>query len=153
MRRRSSVALIAVLIVVLVVSVVTQVWAFPAEVQRIATTFPEVEPLVVPGVVWGVVAIACWQAIAVIGLRLVVLSRDHPLNASDYGWLWAIIGCLLAFIVLVVAAFIVLSVLGYSPPAMLGLIGAALLALIAAGSLGLFLWNRPLARHYVRSQE
>ena len=148
MRRETSFALIAALIVVLLVSVVTQVWAFPAMVQRIATTFPEVEPLVAPGIAWGVIAIACWQAIAVIGLRLVVISRDHRLNASDYGWLRAIIGCLLAFVVLVASAFIALSVMGYSTPAMLGLIGAGLLALIAAGGLGLFLWTRPLARHY-----
>jgi drug/metabolite transporter (DMT)-like permease len=152
MRRRSSFALIAGLIVVLLVSVVTQLWAFPAEVQRIATTFPEVEPLVVPGVIWGVIAIACWQAIAVIGLRLVVLSRDHRLNASDYGWLWAIIGCLLAFLVLVVSAFLALSVMGYSTPAMLALIGVGLVTLIAAGWLGLFLWTRPLARQYWNAQ-
>jgi hypothetical protein len=148
MRRGNSVALTAVLIVVLFVSVFMQAWAFPTEVGRVVATFPEVEPLAVPSVIWGVIAIACWQAVAVIGLRLAFLARDHRLNASAYGWLRAMIGCLLGFIVLVASAFVALSVMGYSTPVMLGLIGAGLLALIAAGALGLFLWTRPLARHY-----
>ena len=148
MRRASSFALTAVLLVVLLVLVVVQVWALPSEVQRIVATFPEVEPLAVPAVIWGVIAIACWQAIAVIGLRLVMLARDRRLNASSYGWLRGIIGCLLAFVGLVASAFIALSVMGYSTPVMLELIGVGFVALVAAGSLGLFLWTRPLARHY-----
>ena len=142
MRRGISFALIAVLLVLLLLSVFTQVWVLPSAVENVAAVFPEVKPLVVPSVIWGVIAIACWQAIAVIGLRLVMLARDHRFDASAYRWLWAMVGCLLAFIVLVASAFIALSVMGYSTPAMLGLIAGGLLAAIAAGSLVLFLGTR-----------
>ena len=142
MRRGISFALIAVLLVLLLLSVFTQVWVLPSAVENVAAVFPEVKPLAVPSVIWGVIAIACWQAVAVIGLRLVMLARDHRFDASAYGWLWAMVGCLLAFIVLVTSAFIALSVMGYSTPAMLGLIAGGLLAAIAAGSLVLFLGTR-----------
>jgi hypothetical protein len=148
-RRRISFALTAALLVLLLVSVFTQVWILPAEVERVVAVFPEVEPLAVPSVIWGVVAIACWQAVAVMGLPLVIRARDRRLDVSAYGWLRAMVGCLLAFVVLVVTAFIALTVMRYTTPGvMLGLIGGALLALIAVGSLALFLGTRPLARHY-----
>jgi quinol-cytochrome oxidoreductase complex cytochrome b subunit len=70
-------------------------------------------------------------------------ARHHRFNASAYGWLRAIVGCLLAFVVLAVAAFIALNVMGYlTAGVMLGLIGAGLIALIAVGSLVLFLATR-----------
>lgn len=142
MRRGVSYALIAALLVVLLLSVFAQVWVLPSEAKSVAATFPETEPLVVPSIIWGVIAIVCWQAVAIIGLRIVMLARDHRFDASAYGWLRAIVGCLLAFIVLVVAAFIALSVMGYSTPVMLGLIAVGIVALIAAGSLVLFLGTR-----------
>lgn len=152
MRRRNLFALTAVLLVLLVLSVVTQVWILPSEVRSVVAVFPEVNPIAVPSVIWGVIAIACWQVAAVIGLKLVHLARDHGLDASNYGWIQAMIGCILAFIVLVLAAFITLNIMGYTPPGvMLGLIGGGILAMIAAGSLALFLGTRPLARQYWKS--
>ncbi|WP_354186348.1 DUF2975 domain-containing protein [Arthrobacter sp. UYCu712] len=85
-----------------------------------------------PAIVWGICAIACWQAIAVIGLRLVVRASDHRFDSSANKWLGAVVDCLFVFIVLVVAAFIALNVLGYTTPGvMLGLLAGGLVALIA----------------------
>ncbi|MCI4658029.1 DUF2975 domain-containing protein [Cryobacterium algoricola] len=136
MNRGTSLALIAVLVVALVASVFIQVWVLPAEAASVGAAFPEVSLLVVPGITWGVLAIACWQVAAVFGLRVVVLARQHRFEVA-HGWLLAMAGCLVAFLVLVVAAFIALSVMGYTTPGvMLGLIGGGLLALIAIGALG-----------------
>jgi Protein of unknown function (DUF2975) len=138
-RRGISIALIAVLVVLLLLSVFTQMWVLPSEVERVAATFPAVEPLSAPSVIWGVVAIGCWQAIAVIGLRLVVLARDHRFDSSSYGLLRAIVGCLVAFVVLVTSAFIALSVMGYTTPVMLGLIACGVVALLIVVPLLVFL--------------
>jgi len=149
MRRRTSFELIAVLLISLLFSVFTQIWILPTEVERVIAVFPEVSPIAVPSIVWGVIAIACWQAVALIGLRLVVLTRSHKFGPPAYGWLRAIVGCLLVFIVLVVSAFIALNVMGYGTPGvLLGLIGGGLIALIGASSLALFLGTRPFRGHY-----
>lgn len=139
MRRWTSIALLALLLALLVLSVFIQVWALPREVDALVSVFPEVTPLAAPSVIWGVVAIACWQAIAVIGLRLVVLVRGHRFDSSSYGWIRGMVGCLIAFIVLVVCAFIALSVMGYATPLMLGLIASGLVALVIVVSLLIFL--------------
>lgn len=152
MRRAIAIALTAVLLAVILVSVLIQVWVLPAGVQRVVAVFPEVQPLAVPSVIWSVIAIACWQAVAVIGVRLSGLAREHRLDTSSYGWLRAIVGFLLAFVVLVVSAFVALTVMEYATPGvMLGLIGGGLAALIAVGSIVLFLGTRPLARQYRHS--
>lgn len=136
MTRRTSFALIAGLRILLLMSVFAQVWIIPSAVERAVAVFPEVEPLAVPAIIWGICAIACWQAIAVIGLRLVICARDHKFDPSTDKWQRAMVGCLLAFLALVVAAFIALNVLAYTPPGvMLGLIAGGLIALIAASSL------------------
>ncbi|PYI66497.1 DUF2975 domain-containing protein [Arthrobacter livingstonensis] len=143
MRRETSFVLIAVLFVLLTLSVFAQVWVLPTEVGNVIDVFPEVQPVAVPSVVWGVLAIVCWQGIAVIGLRLVALARDHKFEASAKGWIHAIIGCLLVFIVLVVSAFIALIMMGYATPGvMLGLMGGGILAVVAVVSLVAFLGNR-----------
>jgi len=140
MNRATSFALSALLVVLLVASVFTQEWLLPAEARSVVAVFPEVSLLLVPGVTWGILAILCWQVAAVIGLRVVLLARSRPFDAAAHGWLNAIVGCLIAFLALVVAAFIVLSVMEYATPGvMLGLIGGGLLALIVLGSLGRFL--------------
>lgn len=152
MHRKISFALPAVLLVLLILSVITQVLVLPSEVKNVVEVFPEVDPIAVPSIIWGVLAIACWQVAAVIGLKIIHLARDHGLDASNYGWIQAMIVCMLTFALLVVAAFITLNVMGYATPGvMLGLIGAGILAMIAAGSLALFLGTRPLARQYWKS--
>lgn len=143
MRRETSFVLIVVLFVLLALSLFAQVWVLPTEVGKVIDVFPEVQPLAVPSVVWGVLAIVCWQGVAVIGLRLVALARDHKFAASAKGWILAIIGCLLAFIVLVVSAFVALIMMGYATPGvMLGLMGGGILAVVAVASLVAFLGNR-----------
>lgn len=143
MRRGTSFALTAILLILLLLSVFMQVWALPAEVRTVGILFPETKPIAVPAIVWGVVAIVCWQAVAIICLRIVMLARQHRFTTSAYGWLRAIIGFLLAYLVLAVAAFIALNLMGFATPGvMLGLIGTGFTALIAAGSLVLFLGTR-----------
>ena len=152
MVRRTAFALMAALVSLLLLSVFAQAWLLPAAVARGVAVFPEVEPLAAPAIVWGVCAIACWQAIAVIGLRLVIRARDHKPDASAGPWLRAVLGCLLAFISLVVAAFIALNAWGYTTPGvMLGLIAGGFGALIAAGALLLFLGTRPATRYFSHS--
>lgn len=149
MIRRTSFALTVGLLSLLLLSVFAQVWILPSAVESVVAVFPEVEPLTVPAIVWGICAIACWQAIAVIGLRLVIRARDHGFDSSANKWLRAMVGCLLAFIVVVVAAFIALNVLGYTTPGvMLGLIAGGFSALIAATSLVLYLGTRPPMPQY-----
>lgn len=133
MTRSTSFALTVGLLILLLLSVFAQVWFLPSAVESAVAVFPEVEPLKVPAMVWGICALACWQAIAAIGLRLVIRARDHRLDSSADKWLRAMVGCLLAFIVLVVAAFIALNVLGYTTPGvMLGLIAGGLSVLLSA---------------------
>lgn len=128
-------------------SVFAQVWIVPSAVERAVADFPEVRPLAVPAILWGICAIACWQAIAVVGLRLAVGSRDKRFDSSASKSLGAVIGSLLVFIVLVVAAFIALNVLGYTTPGvMLGLLAGGLTASIAATSLVLLLGAKPSMR-------
>jgi hypothetical protein len=145
MRRGIGFAIVGVLLLLLL-SVVAQIWLLPLEVRRVTATFPEVEPLAVPAVVWGVVAIACWQAVALISLRFARPIRNGEFGPAWYGWLRGMLGCLLAFLVLVVAAFVALNVMGYATPGvMLGLIGSGIIAGVGAGSLALFLESRPQA--------
>jgi hypothetical protein len=68
MRRGISFALTAVLLVLLVLSVLTQAWFLPSEVKTVGAVFPEIKPIAVPSIIWGVIAIACWQAVAAICL-------------------------------------------------------------------------------------
>ena len=147
MRHGISRALTSILVGVLLACVFVQVWVLPSAVVGVVTAFPEVDRLAVPAVVWGVITIACWQAVVVIGLRLVVVVRDHGFNSSCYGWLRAIVGCLVAFILLVAAAFIALSVMGYSSPVMLGLIAGGILALIVVVVMVLFLGAHSVVRN------
>lgn len=152
MRHGTSVTIATILLTGLLLSVVIQVWALPATVKSVIEVFPEVTLLAVPAIIWGVLAVGCWQGVAVIGLRLVVLARNQEFDASAYGWLRASMGFLIAFIVLAVSAFIALSVLGYATPgAMLGLIASGLAALVITGALGLLLGTRPLLRQYSSS--
>lgn len=145
---RTSSALTVALVILLLLSVPVQAWLLPAAVARGVAAFPEVGPLAAPAIVWGVCAIACWQAMAVIGLRLVRSAGGHGPHSSAGKWLRALFGCLLAFIALIVAAFIALNILGYTPPGvMLGLIAGGFGALVAAGTLALFLGSGPATRH------
>jgi hypothetical protein len=140
MSRHTSNALTVLLVLALVAFVLAQVWVLPNGVHDVVAEFPEVAWLAVPGIVWGVAAVACWQAIAIVGLRIVRLARDHRFTESGRGPLRAVLGCLLAFLALVIAAFIALTVLNYATPgAMLGLIVSGLVAGIAAVRLGMHL--------------
>jgi hypothetical protein len=89
-------------------------------------------PLALPGLLWGVTAIACGQAIVIIGLRLVALARKDKFEDDASGWLHAIVGCLLVFIVLVVLAITTLAAKGYRSPATPELVVVGVLALIVS---------------------
>jgi hypothetical protein len=143
MRRGSSFTLIAVILLALALSVFAQVRVLPTEVGKVVDMFPEVQPLAVPSVVWGVLAIAFWQLVAIIALHLLGLARNHKFEAAAKVWILAIIGCLIAFLVLVVSAFIALAMMNYGTPgAMFGLLGGGILAVVAVTSLVAFLGNR-----------
>ena len=147
--RRSAAAVLAALLLLLLLSVVVQAWVLPAAVERAASLYPEVRPLTVPAIVWGVCSIACWQAIAVIAVQLLRRGRGRPSGIAPGTLLAAAGGCLAAFVVLVIAAFIALNGLGYTPPGvMLGLLAAGFTALIALGSLAFLAANGSLLRHY-----
>lgn len=152
MRQKVSVALTALLLVGLLASLAIQVWILPAAVNSVVTTFPEVEPLSALAIIWGILAIACLQVAAVIGLRVVALARARSVASSSYGLLRAVLGCLAAFSVLVLAAFITLNVIGYATPGVvLGLIVVGVFAVIVAVSIFIFLGTRPAARVRPRS--
>lgn len=149
MRREAWLTLIAGLLVFLLFSALMQVWVLPSEIKSIVAQFPETEPLATPGFVWGVFAVACWQAVAVMGIRLAVLARDDRLHTPAYGWLCAIVGCLLVFLVLVVGAFNTLVEMDYETPgAMLGLILGALAAVITLVSVAWYFAIKPVVRRH-----
>lgn len=135
MPRLTSFALAALLLVLLLGSVFLQVWVLPQAIMHTIAMFPEVESLGMPGLVWGVLAIACFQAVVIIGLRLVALAHKDKFRRSAYAWVRAIVGCLVAFIAIVVAAFTALTAMGYSSPAQAELIVLGVLAVIATATL------------------
>lgn len=147
--RKILFALFVALVALLLLSVVVQVWAWPAAMERTVSLFPEVRPLAAQATLWGVCAVLCWQVIAVIGLELVRRALEHRADSSTRRWLGAVIGCLLVFAALVIAAFIVLNERGYTPPgAMIGLFTGGLIALISAGALSVFLASNPSLSMY-----
>ncbi|WP_018763264.1 DUF2975 domain-containing protein [Arthrobacter sp. 135MFCol5.1] len=132
------------LVALLLLSVVVQVWVWPAAVERTVSLFPEVGSLARQAILWGVCAVLCWQVIAVIGLELVRRALGNRADSSIRRWIGAVIGCLLVFAALVTVAFIALNERGYTPPGvMLGLVTAGLIALISAGALAVFLGSNP----------
>lgn len=137
-------ALVVALVALLLLSVVVQVWVWPAAVERTVSLFPEVGSLAGQAILWGVCAVLCWQVIAVIGLELVRRALGNRADSSIRRWIGAVIGCLLVFAALVTVAFIALNERGYTPPGvMLGLVTAGLIALISAGALAVFLGSNP----------
>ncbi|QDY91068.1 DUF2975 domain-containing protein [Arthrobacter sp. UKPF54-2] len=143
--RRSASAALAALLLLVLLSVVVQAWVLPAAVERAVTLFPEVRPLTVPAIVWGVCSIACWQAIAVIAVQLLRRRRDGRSGIAPGKLLAAAGGCLAAFVALVVAAFVALNRLGHTPPGvMLGLLAAGFTALITLGTLAFLAGNPAL---------
>ena len=149
MGRKSASAALAPLFLLLLLSIVVQAWILPAAVERAVSLFPEVRPLTVPAIVWGVVAMARWQGIAVLAALLLRRGRDRSSGIAPGKLLAAAGGCLAAFIALVASAFVVLNGLGYTPPGvMLGLLAAGFTALIALGSLAFLAANGSLLRHY-----
>lgn len=72
-RRRASLVMIAVLVALLLLSLFIQVWALPTEVGRWVSEYPVLEPLATPGIIWEVVAIACWQFISLLCVAYLVL--------------------------------------------------------------------------------
>ena len=148
MSRAIAVASTWVLVVALLVLVLIQVWALPSMVDQAVTAFPEVKPIAIPSIVWGAVAILCWEVAAVIGIHVLGLARTGRLDASAYGWLHGVLGCLIVFVVLVVFAWIVLGVLEWGTPGViLGLFVSGVIALVAIISLVLFLQTGPAVRH------
>ena len=147
MNRGSMIGLFTIIGVPLIVSVAMQVWVLPAEVHSTVDIFPVVEPLAVPAIVWGVSAIACWQAIGVILLRIVILIRADKFTVATSPWPAAIVWYLMVFLVLVLAAFIAINVMGYTTPGVYyGLVASGLIAVVALVWLGMFLGSRPAAR-------
>ena len=142
-------ALFVALVALLLLSVVVQVWVWPAAVERTVSLFPEVGPLAGQAILWGVCAVLCWQVIAVIGLELVRRALGNRADSSTRRWIGAVIGCLLVFAALVTVAFIALNERGYTPPGvMLGLVTGGLIALISAGALAVFLGSNPSMSMY-----
>lgn len=150
MRRGTWLTLIAGLLAFLVFSVFMQVLVLPSEIDSIVAVFPETKPLASPGLVWGVAAVACWQVIALMGVRLAVLARNDKFHTPAYGWLCAIVGCLLVFLALVVRAFNTLVEMDYETPgAMLGLILGGIVAVIAIAVAVWYFAIKPFVRrHY-----
>lgn len=142
-RRGTAFGLWAAILILLALSVATQVWAFPSAVRHIAEIFPEIQPIEGTSVVWGVIAIAFLQAVAVVCLQIIRLARVNKSNESIYRWLWVVAAMLVAFAVLTGVALIMLNALDFlAPGVMLGLIAAGLSASITAGAIALRVGTR-----------
>lgn len=142
-RRAPFVATASLVAVSLVPLVLAQVWFIPALTARVIDTFPEVAFLRLPAIVWGAIAIGCWEAVALIGIRLILLAADGRSDSPRYRWMKRMTACLLAYVALVVAAFIAVSALGFMTAGlMLGLVVTGTLTAVAAGALSLFIASR-----------
>jgi len=136
MRRGALMAALALCIVLFFLLVAVQLWWVPNVVDAVASTFPEVLPIVSPAIIWGAMAIACLQAILAIVFWRVLRNDRQKIDPASRGWLRAIMGCLVVFLALVVTAFVALNVMSYTTPAvMYGL----LLVGIAAAAAGVVL--------------
>lgn len=138
MSRRARSVVSGVFIAALIASVYGQVWVLPTVVRGSAEAFPEVTPLVVPAIVWGVVTMGCLQAVAVLSLRIIRLVAGGRFGPSRFRLLYGIIACLVAFLALVVAALWALTAMQYATPGViLPLVGGGLAAMVAVvGMLG-----------------
>ena len=115
----------------------------PTEVEALKAAFPVVAPISTLAIIWGEVAIACWEAMALICLPLIFLSQNHRLPESFFRLLKVILGLLFTYILLAVAALVALVAMEFTTPGvMLGLIGTCLISLILFSALGLYLVTR-----------
>jgi hypothetical protein len=133
MRRGASIAALALCIVLVFLLLAVQVWWVPNVVDAVASTFPEVSPIVSPAIVWAALTVACLQAILAIVFWHVLRNNRQKTDPTSRGWLRAIMGCLVAFLALVVTAFVALNVMSFTTPgAMYGLLllGAAAAAAV-----------------------
>ncbi|AZS46128.1 DUF2975 domain-containing protein [Microbacterium oxydans] len=122
------------LVLLALLSVLVEVAFLPQLGQSMVEVFPETEPLLVPGLIWGILVIACGQAVLLIVWKLLSLvRRDRLFSESAFPWIRAIIGFSLGALAIVVVGFIAANAMGYTPPlVMYGLIGLALLCLAFA---------------------
>ena len=142
-RRGTAFGLSAAILILLVLSVAAQVWAFPSAVSHFAEIFPEIQPIAGTSVVWGVIAIALLQLVALVCLQIIRLARVNKSHESIYRWLWVVAAMLAAFAVLTGVTLFMLEALDFlAPGIMLGLIGAGLSASIAAGAIALRVGTR-----------
>lgn len=143
MRRVLAIILTTALIIFLGFCLYLQVQGIPSGARAIGKTFPEVERLVLPSIIWGIFAVACWEGLAILGLRVVTLAWKNKLGLSILPTLRAMVACLALFFVLAALAFIVLGAMGYlTGGAMLGLLGSGLIALCGASGLGIYIGSR-----------
>lgn len=131
MHRTTSNLLTALIAIFLFCTVLGQLYV-PRVVESVQRAFPEVEPIATFSVVGAIFALMCWQGIALIGLKLVSLSRRAKLNREARPWVQGILVLLIVFLVLTVGAFILLNMMGFANPgAILILLGAGLVVTIS----------------------
>lgn len=122
-----------VIVSLLAISVFCEVCLFPAMIRRVGEVFPEVLPVQVPALIWGVMVISCWQAMLV--LLLVALRMDRRVAKQPRGLVAWIVGLLLAILLLSIVALVTLGQLGFGTPGvMLALILMGVLALVGTVS-------------------
>ncbi|MCU1403700.1 MAG: hypothetical protein JWQ43_3 [Glaciihabitans sp.] len=137
MNRGIASASIGLLLVALLGSVCVQAWAVPSTVARVVSTFPEVQPIALPSIAWGVIATLCWQVAAVVGIRVLALVRAGKYEASASGWWRTVVICLAVYTALVIAAWVTLSVLEWATPGVI--FGLFVSGVAAVGAITLLL--------------
>lgn len=120
--------LFGAIVIVISASLVAEIWILPTTVARTIDTFPETRPFVGYGLAWAILAFSCWQALLILVLVAVQAHRRHrPIRTV----LRAMLGLLVAIVLLAAAGFVALTALAFATPGvMLGLIAMAALGIV-----------------------
>lgn len=127
MRKGTAVTLTVGLVTLIGALLVGQT-VLPSWGRSVRAMYPEAQQIVTPAVVWGIVVLACLEAVAVIALCLVASARA---GRTATGSARAALVLLATVLVQVVVGLIGLSWLGFAQPGvMLGLIVIGLLCAV-----------------------
>ncbi len=126
--RRSTAVTLTVGLVALIGTLLVGQTVLPSWGRSVRAMYPEAHRIVTPAVVWGIVVLACLQAVAVIALRLVASARAGRTATGSARAGLVLLG---AVLVQVVVGFVGLSWLGFGQPGvMLGLIAIGLVCAV-----------------------
>lgn len=115
MQRTTILALKALIVVLLAMLLLAQVYIVPLVAAQSAWRYHEISYLQVPGIIIGILFLACVQAVLLCVWQLLSLvGRDAIFSERAFPWVDVSLGAVLAATVLVIVTFITLTAAGVS---------------------------------------